>query len=213
MSSQTNDEPEPNGSGRRGWWGIAALVGVAAIALAIYFIASPDETPTTDTAPAEDSSEMDDDMSSESPMDEPTDDMSTDMPTDDATDEMSDDDMSDDEMNDEEAAPGVYRDYSEDLLAEPGYERNIIFVHAGWCPECKAFEESLNAADIPDGVQFLKIDYDDNRDELDQRYGVKKQSTFVEVDDEGEKVSFWVGYGQDRSLDTIFDGLADGTDG
>lgn len=225
MSSQPNEQPEQDDGPRRGWWAIVALVGVAAIALAIYFVARPDNT-TTDVDPADESSEMDDDMSGDTPMNESTDEMSDDEmdgATDDMDDEMSEDDMSDDEMteddmddemsDDTDAAPGAYRDFSEELLAEPGYERNILFVHAPWCPECQAFDDSLNGADIPDGVQFLKIDYDSNRDELKQKYGVDIQSTFVEVDDEGEKVSLWVGYGKDRSLDAIFDGLDDGMDG
>jgi hypothetical protein len=99
-------------------------------------------------------------------------------------------------------AAGTYRDYSEDALAEVGYETNIIFFHASWCPECRAFEQAIEAGPIPDGVQILKADYD-TETALKDKYGVDIQTTFVKVDDSGEMISNWVGYEQDRSVDNL----------
>jgi hypothetical protein len=101
-----------------------------------------------------------------------------------------------------ELADGVYRAYSEDALAEPGYDTNVIFFHASWCPECRAFEQAIESEVIPDGVQILKADYDTEED-LKQRYEVQIQTTFVKVDADGEELSSWVGYEKDRSVDTI----------
>jgi thiol-disulfide isomerase/thioredoxin len=99
-------------------------------------------------------------------------------------------------------APGVYREYSEDAVAESGYDITILFFHASWCPECRAFEQAIEADDIPDGVQILKVDYDSATD-LKQQYDVTMQTTFVRVDDTGEHQGSWVGYGKDRSLEAI----------
>jgi thiol-disulfide isomerase/thioredoxin len=121
------------------------------------------------------------------------------MATDD--DEMDDESADADESADELAA-GVYRAYTEEALAEPGYETNIIFFHASWCPECRAFEESIEAGPIPDGVQILKVDYDTEA-ELKDKYGVNIQTTFVKVDEDGEMISLWVGYEKDRSIDNL----------
>lgn len=99
-------------------------------------------------------------------------------------------------------APGTYRGYSPDLVADPAYETTILFFHAPWCPECRAFDESIRAGSLPDGVQILQVDYDSETG-LKQRYGVTLQSTFVRVDADGEEISSWVGYGKDRSIDTI----------
>ena len=99
-------------------------------------------------------------------------------------------------------AAGTYRDYSEDALAEAGYETNVIFFHASWCPECRAFEQAIEAGPIPDGVQILKADYD-TETALKDKYGVDIQTTFVKVDDSGEMISNWVGYEQDRSVDNL----------
>lgn len=118
-------------------------------------------------------------------------------------DESAEEDMADDNGGEEaELAAGVYRAFSEEALAEPGYETNVIFFHASWCPECRAFEQSIEAGPIPNGVQILKADYD-TETALKDKYGVDIQTTFVKVDDDGEMISKWVGYEQDRSIDNL----------
>jgi thiol-disulfide isomerase/thioredoxin len=103
-------------------------------------------------------------------------------------------------------AVGTYRGYSEEALAEAGYETNVIFFHASWCPECRAFEQAIEAGPIPEGVQILKADYD-TETALKDKYGVDIQTTFVKVDDAGEMISRWVGYEQDRSVDNLLEQL------
>lgn len=96
---------------------------------------------------------------------------------------------------DVEIQDGRYLAYSEDAVAEPGYGDTIIFFHAAWCPECRAFEQAITGSPIPPGVQVLKADYD-SEETLRQRYGVTLQSTFVKVDTNGYEISKWVGYGR-----------------
>lgn len=102
----------------------------------------------------------------------------------------------------ENLEPGRYEAYDASLVATEGYSETILFFHAPWCPECRAFETAIEASTIPTGIQILKVDYD-SATELRQEYGVTLQSTFVSLDDDGKEVTKWVGYGKDKSVDTI----------
>lgn len=101
-------------------------------------------------------------------------------------------------------AAGRYIDYSSDAVAATGYSETILFFHADWCPECRAFEQAIKAEAIPDGVQVLEVDYDSNQN-LRQQYEVTLQTTFVKVNQAGERQSLWVGYGRDKSLGLILE--------
>lgn len=100
--------------------------------------------------------------------------------------------------------PGRYTDYQSDQLAAEGYNETILFFFAPWCPECRAFQEAIQASSLPDGVQVLKVDYDSS-DDLKARYEVTLQSTFVSVADDGSLLSKWVGYGKDKSISAILE--------
>lgn len=102
---------------------------------------------------------------------------------------------------------GYYGDYTDARAADRSYDKTILFFRAPWCSECRAFEQAIQSSVIPDGVQILKVDYDQRQD-LRQKYGVRIQSTFVELDndlDSGHDV--WVGYGKDKSVDAILRNL------
>lgn len=104
-------------------------------------------------------------------------------------------------------ATGRYTDYSSDQVAAEGYNRTILFFHAPWCPDCRAYESAIQAGTVPDGVQILKVDYDSNQ-ELRKQYGVTVQTSFVAVDSSGNKQTTWVGYGKNGSLETILENTA-----
>lgn len=104
------------------------------------------------------------------------------------------------------AAPGRYETYSEALVSEQGFTTTILFFHAPWCPECRAFEQAIINSDLPDGLQILKVDYDSST-ELKAKHAVTLQSTFVSVDADGMQLSKWVGYGKDKSVDAIVKNL------
>ena len=105
---------------------------------------------------------------------------------------------------DPQLASGRYSEYSTGAVAATGYAETILFFHADWCPECRAFEQAIKAEAIPDGVQILEVDYDSNQD-LRQQYEVTLQTTFVKVNQAGERQSLWVGYGRDKSLGIILE--------
>jgi hypothetical protein len=114
-------------------------------------------------------------------------------------------DNEDDEPTDETTlSKGRYVTYSDGVVREGTYTDTILFFHASWCPECRAFEQAIESGAIPDGVQILKVDYD-NSDSLKSAYSVTLQSTFVKVNANGEKLSSWVGYGKDKSINAVLE--------
>lgn len=88
--------------------------------------------------------------------------------------------------------PGSYTDYSETAVANtPGTK--LLFFHASWCPQCRQIEASIKEGGVPKGVTVFKVDYDSNQT-LRQKYGVTIQTTFVKIDDQGNKIESYVAY-------------------
>ena len=102
---------------------------------------------------------------------------------------------------------GRYAGYIDGKNMEHAYKKTILFFHASWCGECQAFDKVLREGPIPAGVQILKVDYD-SRQDLRQKYGVTKQSTFVDLDDDYDHDhDIWVGYGKEKSIHAILKNL------
>jgi thiol-disulfide isomerase/thioredoxin len=99
---------------------------------------------------------------------------------------------------------GRYVAYDSELVGGEGYTETILFFYAPWCPECRAFDGEISAADVPEGTQVLRVDYDSSQD-LRKEYGVTTQTTFVKVDPSGKKQSLWVGYGRTKTLDAVLE--------
>ena len=73
----------------------------------------------------------------------------------------------------------------------------VLFFYASWCPTCRAAARELKADPGKlDGINLLIVDYDKSRD-LQRRYGVTYQHTFVIIDSDGEAVTKWNGGGVD----------------
>lgn len=92
--------------------------------------------------------------------------------------------------------PGVYTDYSEEAIAATKGTK-LLFFHASWCPQCRQIEASIQSDGIPSGVTVFKIDYDSNQ-KLREKYGVTLQTTFVKIDDNGNKIASYVAYEEPR---------------
>ena len=87
--------------------------------------------------------------------------------------------------------PGKYVDYTPaEVAATQGTK--VLFFHATWCPNCKASNEGLLSETAPDGLSVFKVDYDTNED-LRKKYGVLTQTTFVQIDDNGDLINKWFG--------------------
>ena len=104
---------------------------------------------------------------------------------------------------------GRYADYVDGNTMEHAYRKTILFFHNPQCGECQAFDKVLREGPIPAGVQILKVDYN-SRQDLRQKYGVRMQSTFVELDDDDDDDhdhDIWVGYGKEKSIHAILKNL------
>ena len=101
--------------------------------------------------------------------------------------------------------PGRYTSYSTDLANE-AYPVTLLFFYAAWCPECRAFKQAITTNPIPEGVQVLEVNYD-KESELKQKYGVTLQTTFVKTNSNRENLGKWVGYGKEKSLNSVLENL------
>ena len=98
-----------------------------------------------------------------------------------------------------------YTNYSAAALAVAEAKgRTIIYFHAPWCPICVVLEPQLLAqiGTLPSDITILKADYDSSTD-LKKKYGVTYQHTFVQVDQQGNKIKLWSG----GDVQTIKDNL------
>lgn len=94
------------------------------------------------------------------------------------------------------ASAGTYVDYTADLLAATSDTR-LLFFYAPWCPQCRAVDDSIKTDGLPAGVTVFKVDYDSNQ-KLREKYGVTIQTTFVKIDNNGNKVKSYVAYAEPR---------------
>lgn len=101
---------------------------------------------------------------------------------------------------------GRYADYTTENVANQDYAQTVVFFYAPWCPECRAFKKAITENSIPDGVQILETDFDSSTD-LKKKYGVTQQTTFVRVNSAGELQKKWPGYGKDKSIDLVLEGV------
>lgn len=87
---------------------------------------------------------------------------------------------------------GLYTPYDQKLIANAATGKVVIFFHASWCPTCQALDADIRAhlSDIPSNVTILKADYDTST-ALKKKYGVVLQSTYVQVDKNGNEIQKW----------------------
>ena len=84
----------------------------------------------------------------------------------------------------------VYTDYSEDLVKNAKW-KIVLFFHADWCPTCIATEKDILEKWVPDWLNIFNTDFD-NEIKLKEKYGVLTQTTFVQVDNNGNMIKKWV---------------------
>ena len=89
---------------------------------------------------------------------------------------------------------GGYIDYADYRSDPQGHATGdvVLFFNATWGPTCQEATKNLQAADIPDGLTVVSVDYDSNLD-LRKKYGVTTQHTFVQVGPGGEQVTKFTG--------------------
>ncbi|MBI4129785.1 thioredoxin family protein [Candidatus Roizmanbacteria bacterium] len=97
------------------------------------------------------------------------------------------------------ASDEVYSDhyvaYSEEALAQAQEKgRAVLYFWASWCPTCRVLDAELKERgdELPDDVTILQVNFDTEKD-LKRRYGITQQHTLVQIDNEGNEVTKWIG--------------------
>lgn len=87
------------------------------------------------------------------------------------------------------------------MLAEE--KPTVLFFNASWCPSCKSARSNFekNADRLAD-VNLVMVDYDHSED-LQKKYGVTYQHTFVQIDPAGKSLVKWNGGGTDELLEKL----------
>ncbi len=70
----------------------------------------------------------------------------------------------------------------------------VLYFWAPWCSTCTSLDDDLlkQKQIVPEGVTILRIDYD-HATALKQKYHIVTQHTFVQIDQQGQPISTWVG--------------------
>ncbi len=84
-----------------------------------------------------------------------------------------------------------YIDYSP-MALKKAKGRILLFFHADWCSTCKSFDAQIEKNGIPADITILKVDFD-TETELKKKYAILSQSTFVQVDQDGNTYKRWLG--------------------
>ena len=84
----------------------------------------------------------------------------------------------------------------------------VLFFAADWCPFCQADLRDINAhGDQLRNITIVVVDYDKAID-LETRYAVTAQDTFVQIDPDGRSLAAWNGGGVDGILSHVVTGGA-----
>jgi thiol-disulfide isomerase/thioredoxin len=91
---------------------------------------------------------------------------------------------------------GEYKEYSEENFrgaVERG-DKIVLFFYASWCPTCQAadkdFRENIGGS-FPKSTTVLRVNYQSGG-EMEKKYGVTYQHTFVQVDYDRNQITKWI---------------------
>jgi len=81
--------------------------------------------------------------------------------------------------------------------------QTVLFFYASWCPTCrKAREEFINRQNEFKNINLILVDYD-NSTNLQKKYGVTYQHTFVQINENGDALAKWNGGDVDDLLTNV----------
>lgn len=105
-----------------------------------------------------------------------------------------------DKMMDDKKTSSRYVQYSKSALDDSSNTRRVLFFFASWCPTCKPADANFtqNVSKIPDDVTLIRVNYNDpetdqEEKDLEKKYGITYQHTFVQIDSTGKEVTKWNG--------------------
>jgi thiol-disulfide isomerase/thioredoxin len=81
--------------------------------------------------------------------------------------------------------------------------QTVLFFYASWCPTCRSAREEFNKRQSEfKNINIILVDYDNSKD-LQKKYGVTYQHTFVQIDENGESLAKWNGGDVDKLLSNV----------
>lgn len=92
-------------------------------------------------------------------------------------------------------------DYSESAVANAKWEI-VIFFHASWCGVCVASKDDIMEKWVPENMTILIADFD-TETTLKEKYWVTVQTTFVQVDNQGNMIKKWQWGKLDKILENV----------
>jgi len=100
-----------------------------------------------------------------------------------------------------------YETYSSSTLANGKGTKRVLFFHANWCSTCEEFERQIKTTGVPEGITIIKANYD-KEIKLKQKFKVNVQSTFLQLDDNGDVVKRWAfGAGLKGDINNLYNQL------
>lgn len=115
---------------------------------------------------------------------------------------MDSEEMESDGMMAKDTMGGGLMDYAgmDQAMMQAESQPVVLFFYASWCPSCKSAIKDLEEHESDLGnIQVLVVDYD-NSDDLQMKYGVSYQHTFVQIDGSGNALATWNGGNTDTIL-------------
>ena len=111
--------------------------------------------------------------------------------------------MSSDSMDNMISAPFIEFKDTEQTMMLAEKMPTVLFFNASWCPTCREAREDFTAnTEKLSGINLVLVDYDHSM-ELQKKYGVTYQHTFVQIDTEGNALMKWNGGGTEELLSKI----------
>jgi len=91
-----------------------------------------------------------------------------------------------------------YEDYDRtNDLTKYDDEKIVLFFHADWCSSCNRIDKDILEKWVPDGINILKVNFDEEK-ELLAKYDVRTQSSFAQIDSDGE-----LGWGNTKHREAV----------
>ena len=81
----------------------------------------------------------------------------------------------------------------------------ILDFYADWCNPCKSLAPVLDKVASERGIDVVKVNIEDDEEELSVRHGVRNIPTVVVLNDDGSEKSRFVGTKSESDINKFFD--------
>lgn len=86
--------------------------------------------------------------------------------------------------------PGSLIEYSTESFANASESKKVLFFHSLTCVVCDQIERNMKAGVMPEDVALFIVRLE-KEDDLIEKYSINQQTTFIQVDNEGNEIKEW----------------------